>query len=95
MVSWELEGNDIELKGRICTQMFSIAAGNRHTMLPPLIFHIESIENRFSHYRISDDTIMALKIGELCNSIGHYLEILGLPPCLTISCLMIFLPPSS
>ena len=51
--------------------MLGIAAGNRHTILRTLTFDIKSIENCFGHHRISNYTVVTLKIDEPLHSLGN------------------------
>lgn len=43
----------------------TIAAGNSHTILVHLAFHIKGTENCLGHHRISNHTVVTFKIGEL------------------------------
>lgn len=45
--------------------MLGIAGGNSHTILSTIVSHVESIEHCFGHHRISNNTVVTFKTGEL------------------------------
>ena len=90
-----LKGEHVMLKARICNPMLTIAAGNQQTISLTLTWFVKSIVNCFCHYRISNKAVVTLNISEPLQSLVIISELCKLPPCLTISCLIIFLPPSS
>lgn len=53
------------LKVGSCAQKLGVTAGNSHTVLHTRTFHVKRIEHCFGHHRISNDTVMTFKIGEL------------------------------
>ena len=53
------------LKVGSCAQKLGITAGNSHTVLHTHTFHVKRIEHCFGDHRISNDTVMTFKIGEL------------------------------
>ena len=63
-----LKGKHVVLKVGLYAKRLghiTITAGNSHTILIYLAFHIKGTENCLGHHRISNHTVVTFKIGEL------------------------------
>ena len=60
-----LKEQNLMFKFRSYDQMLGIAAGNQSTISQTLIQFIERIEDCLCHYRVSNNTIVTLKVNEL------------------------------